>query len=383
MALKTIALLVAGFIPALTATCSADASSTSILNKNSTRCCSDCSTPGTCFGAKCECLSNVASRLATRGDGLEGVYLRGLVKSGTSYMDRICRLLVMNLTLSPEFVVAEEPERTYAIRRSDGTRVFFYSSENNYRHPFKKWGLNSLPERHASLVVLRDPRDVAVSRHFFYLDKNNPVARTKDSTVIPGEVEECVKRGSFFAYHFQQLLCTNAENVHIVRYEDVLSKPSLHIALLAEMMGLSRFGTVTPGHLRFVEDSVSMRSMRASESKNDMNGVVRFDLPANSTARHIRQGKAGEFAKNMISEDIDLSREMMCGDAMQHGYRSRYTDEVAPCPFDVCDAATLSPKYAWIAEKLPAGTSCSIGQAITPAEDSALLTCPSLSETPP
>ena len=209
------------------------------------------------------------------------------------------------------------PERTFlnfdnlARRHAEIPRTFF--THGNYLRDYTgNWDSKTDFYRIPILLLVRDPRDIAVSQYFQW--KNRMLPRKKFLNDYPAHGEEVsiydfvMKREvglsrviDFFSLWSQEL--SKVENALVVRYEDLRAEPVEWLKRILEFLG-------TPGSDQEIEEAVSYaayENMKKLERTGVFRGSGRRLVPGNRSnpdSYKVRRAVVGGYRDYFDAQQI-------------------------------------------------------------------------------
>ena len=266
-------------------------------------CCRGCTDETSCFGSHCKCqISEETSHLT--------VYrLRGCMKSGTLWFDSTVRSLVDLIVCQiPGFTCTSDPEkRTLAVTDVHNRTVWEWGADDAHRHKPK------LEKDEGNLVIIRDIRSIVVSAHFWWAKKELP----PDTKVTNQTASRFLQESLDFMNFFLNEMCTNDKHALFIHYEDLKLDPHRTVRVIAEYLGLYRFGRITSEVLEKVVRLNSVDNLKKMENERKLFGTQR---PQGGSRSHIRSGTVDGWRKNFDDEILEYVEMELC----RHRVMSRY-----------------------------------------------------------
>lgn len=158
-------------------------------------------------------------------------------------------------------------------------------------HSLHNWNVTA-----GSIYVVRNPLDVAVSMtHHFGLDLDTAIARLGDDNVATANDELFVSQmlGSWSS-HVRGWADMAGDRVLVLRYEDLVQKPSKAFLKVARFVGLGQDRTRIERAVRHAD----FRTLSALERKHG------FVEASDKGARFFRKGLANEWREALSREQV-------------------------------------------------------------------------------
>jgi len=177
--------------------------------------------------------------------------------------------------------------------RAQGTRfVKTHNTSGSFDgHPLHNWEVTA-----GAIYVVRNPLDVAVSMtHHFGLDVDAAIERLGDDNVATANDELFVSQvlGSWSS-HVKTWADLASERVLVLRYEDLIDKPSKPFAKVARLVGLGQ----DRARIERAQRHASFQSLATMEKKHG------FVEASDKAARFFRRGRVNEWREALDREQI-------------------------------------------------------------------------------
>lgn len=157
------------------------------------------------------------------------------------------------------------------------------------------WRSNRLFRGKKAVLIIRDPRDVAVSYYHY--------ATASKSIPFEGTIGDVIRSRAMGIESFMKHYRSWENDVDlIVKYEDLKSNPEEHFALISDCFGIRREPyeidmAVTESRL----DSMKVAQDRSEELKKEFSGEFKF----------VRKGGASQWNGLFTTDDIDLYQSLI------------------------------------------------------------------------
>ncbi|MFT6558206.1 sulfotransferase domain-containing protein [Sneathiella sp.] len=212
--------------------------------------------------------------------------------------------------LTPEEVMQLTPKAQEAMVRSKPESVFV----KTHNALIKNWNVPFItPEQTAgALFIVRNPLDVVISlaHHFdFSIDEaidfmNDPQAQTPEDDYKLPQIY------GTWTDHCKSWEKFNPDFMHVVRYEDMLFKPSKTFGGVAKFLQI-------PTTKNSLNKAIKQSSFKVLQKQEQKDG---FTERSDKTETFFRSGKAGQWKTTLTDDQVkritDVHSQMMA----QHGY---------------------------------------------------------------
>ena len=238
-------------------------------------------------------------------------FLHNLLRGGTSPVD---------INRMTDFCLGESDANWYARRANkavelltpeelaplrpavhgDFTSVFpdsVFVKTHNYLGESFGYPIHNMDVTAGAIYILRNPLDVVLSlSHHFGLSVDEAIGMMGDQESTTGGTDKHVLEYlSSWSIHVQSWTQHPNPQLHVVRYEDLLSKPKKHFKQVANFLGLKPPAERLDRAIRFS----SFKVLKAQEEK------AGFRERSSKAASFFREGKAEQWREKLSPEQIN------------------------------------------------------------------------------
>jgi hypothetical protein len=179
------------------------------------------------------------------------------------------------------------------------------------------------------ILLVRDPRDVAVSNYFQWISCINPYK--KKLLKIPDNPEEVpifdyvmthqygIPRTVAFLIAWATELGKTSDHL-LIRYEDMRTDPAQVLAKILAFMGI----TVSPGEVEQVVELTSFENMKRLEQNQSFDSGSRRLMikdPDNPNAYKVRRGKVGGYSDYFDEGELEEIDRLIASLPPMYAYR--------------------------------------------------------------
>lgn len=265
------------------------------------------------------------------------------MKSGTLWFDSTVRSLVDKIVCSQPFMnCTSDPELRFldVIDMRNNQTVWRWGADDQHRHKPR------LEKDEGNLVIIRDIRSIIVSAHFWWAKKELP----PDAKVTNQTADRFLKESLDFMNFFLNEMCSRDKHALFIHYEDLKQDSLRTVRVMAEYLGLYRFGRITTDILEQVIQANSVENLKKKEDERLLYGTQR---PKGGTRAHIRSGTVDGWRINYDGDVLEYVESELCRHRVMSRYLSReYCEELFRKKgvqySDPCSAPTVDlPRQIW------------------------------------